>query len=85
MRRAVGTSLVAVAVLAVPGTIVHAGLGHIDWTLAVLLTIGVVPGAWLGARLAARASDRTVRLAFAGLLAFVGVWLAVSEIVGLAR
>jgi hypothetical protein len=82
VKRAIGTSLVTVAVLAVPGTIAHAFLWHIDWPLALMLAIGVVPGAVLGSRLTARASDRSVRLAFALLLAVVGVWLAVSEIGG---
>jgi uncharacterized protein len=85
IKRAIGTSLVAIAVLAVPGTVAHSWLGHVDWTLAAVLAAGVVPGAWLGARLAARASDRSVRLAFAALLALAGVWLAVSEIAGLLR
>ena len=83
VKRAIGTSLVTVAVLAVPGTIVHSMLGHIDWPLALMLAIGVVPGAVIGARLTERASDRVVRLAFALLLAVVGIWLAVSEIGGL--
>jgi uncharacterized membrane protein YfcA len=83
VKRAIGTSLVTVAVLAVPGTITHYLLGHIDPWLALLLAVGVVPGAMIGARLTQSASDRTIRLAFAGLLAVVGVWLTVSEIAGL--
>ena len=83
LKRAIGTSLVTVAVLAVPGTVAHSLLGHVDWTLAGLLAIGVVPGAFIGARFTERASDRTVRLLFAALLAVVGVWLAISEIPGL--
>jgi uncharacterized membrane protein YfcA len=83
VKRAIGTSLVTVAVLAIPGTIAHSYLLHIDWSLAFMLAIGVVPGAIIGARLTERASDRAVRLAFAVLLAVVGVWLAISEIGGL--
>ena len=83
IKRAIGTSLVTVAILAVPGTIVHSVLGHVDWLLAVLLAVGVVPGAWIGARLSSRASDRAIALAFAAVLAATGVWLAVSEIVSL--
>jgi hypothetical protein len=83
VKRAIGTSLVTVAVLAIPGTVAHALLGHVDWPLALLLALGVVPGAFIGARLTERASDRVVRLSFAALLAVVGVWLAVSEIAGL--
>ena len=83
IRRAIGTSLVTVAILAVPGTIVHSVLGHVDWLLALTLAVGVVPGAWIGARLSSRASERAVALAFAGVLAATGLWLAVSEIAGL--
>jgi uncharacterized membrane protein YfcA len=80
VKRAIGTSLVTIAILAVPGTVVHSMLGHIWWPLALLLAIGVVPGAMIGARLTEGASDRVVRLSFALLLAVVGVWLAVSEL-----
>lgn len=83
VKRAIGTSLVTVAALAIPGTLAHWYLGHVDWTLAGMLAIGVVPGAVIGARLTGRASDRSVRLAFATLLAVVGVWLAASQLLGL--
>jgi uncharacterized protein len=83
VKRAIGTSLVTVAFLAVPGTMAHSLLGHVDWSLALMLALGVVPGAVIGARLTERVSDRTVRLAFALLLAVVGVWLAVSEVAGM--
>jgi uncharacterized membrane protein YfcA len=83
VKRAIGTSLVTVAALALPGTLTHWYLGHIDWTLAALLAVGVVPGAVLGARLTGRASDRSVRLAFAVLLGVVGVWLAASQLPGM--
>jgi len=43
--------LVAIAILSVPGTITHALLGHIDWGIALVLTLGVVPARCLGARL----------------------------------
>jgi uncharacterized membrane protein YfcA len=61
----------------------HSLLGHVDWPLALMLALGVVPGAVIGARLTEGASDRAVRLAFAILLAVVGVWLAATEIAGL--
>jgi uncharacterized membrane protein YfcA len=80
VKRAIGTSLVTVAVLAIPGTITHYFLGHIDPLLALWLAVGVVPGAMIGARLTQGASDRTIRLAFALLLLGVGVWLTVSEL-----
>jgi uncharacterized protein len=78
-KRAIGTSLVAIAILSVPGTITHALLGHIDWRLAVALSLTVIPGAWLGARVTAAASERHVRFAFAIMLAVVGVVMFANE------
>ena len=80
IKRAIGTSLIAIGILAVPGTITHALLGHVDWSIAFILIVGVVPGALLGARISLGSADRTIRLAFAGMLIVVGAWLALSEL-----
>jgi uncharacterized membrane protein YfcA len=42
------------AVLAVPGTVVHAELGHISWAVTGLIALGSVPFSYLGARVAIR-------------------------------
>jgi uncharacterized protein len=85
IKRAIGTSLLAIAILAVPGTITHALLGHIDWRLALALAIGVIPGAWIGSRFTLGSSDRAVRISFAVMLVFVGGWLALAELGWLPR
>jgi len=85
IKRAIATSLLAITILAVPGTITHALLGHIDWRIAAVLAVGVVPGAMLGARLTLGSAERTVRIAFATLLLVVGVWLAASTLAGGAQ
>ena len=79
LKRALGTSLVIISALVVPGTIVHALLGHIDWGIFLVLTIGVVPGARIGAKLALRAEDRTLRLAVGLFLIAVAVLYTVEE------
>ena len=84
MKCAIGTSLVAITILAVPGAITHAVIGNVDWAIAAGLTIGAIPGAVVGSRIGLGASDRALRLGFASLLALTGLWLAVSELV-LAR
>ena len=43
IHRAFGTSLVLATCLAVPGTIVHAWLGHIDWTLTLAFGFAARP------------------------------------------
>jgi uncharacterized membrane protein YfcA len=61
-KRAVATSLVAVAMFSVPAMLTHALLGHINWAFALLLTVGVVPGAQVGAKLTIGGSEARLRL-----------------------
>jgi uncharacterized protein len=83
LKEALGSSLACVGVLAVPGTITHALLGNIDWLFALPLCVGVVPGARLGAHLAIRSSDRTLRITVASVLGAIAVVYAVGEILAL--
>jgi uncharacterized membrane protein YfcA len=70
LKRALGTSLLTIPALVVPGTIVHASLGNIDWPLALWLTVGAVPGARIGATIALATRDKTLRrLVGSGMLA----------------
>ncbi len=84
LRRALGTSLLVIAVLVVPGTIVHAFLGHIDWAIFVALTIGVVPGARLGAHIALGVRERTLRTAVGAFLLVVALVYGLSELASVA-
>jgi uncharacterized membrane protein YfcA len=83
LKRALGTSLVVIAALVVPGTIVHLALGNIDWAIFAVLTVGVVPGARLGARLAIGARERTLRRAVGAFLLAVAVLYGIDELVTL--
>ncbi len=80
IKIAVATSLACVGLIAIPGTVAQALLGNIAWEFALPLAVGVVPGARLGAHLAIRASDRTLRLAVAILLGAVAVITAFAEL-----
>lgn len=79
-KRAAATSLVAVAFLALPGTIVHAHLGHIDWMLALWLTIGVLPFTWLGAKLALRLSVSSARNLFGVFMITFGLFFLIRTL-----
>lgn len=79
--RATGTSLIAVAMLAFPGAVTHAALGHVEWGLALLLAVGVVPGAVFGARLGRRLGGVVTQRAFAVFLLAGAVALAENELV----
>jgi uncharacterized membrane protein YfcA len=80
LKRALGTSLLAIVALVVPGTIVHAALGHIDWALFLVATLGAVPGARLGATLALGARERTLRVLVGGFLLIVACVYGVVEV-----
>ena len=79
LKSAIATSLVCVGIFAVPATITHAFLGDVDWRLAALLTIGVVPGARVGASLTIRTAERRLRLAVGVFLALVALVYFVTE------
>ena len=81
LKRALGTSLLAIVALVVPGTIVHAALGNIDPGIFAALTVGAVPGARLGAGVALGARERTLRLAVAGFLLVTAVAYAAAQLV----
>lgn len=79
LKRALGTSLAAIVALAVPGTLVHAGLGNIDWPLAAAVAVGAVPGARLGATLALGTRERTLRLLVGGFMLVIAALYGISE------
>jgi uncharacterized membrane protein YfcA len=83
VKTAIATSLVCVGLFAVPGSITHAILDHIDWRVAAALIVGVIPGARLGAALTIRAADRRLRLAVATFLAITAVVYATGELIAL--
>jgi uncharacterized membrane protein YfcA len=64
VRRALGTSLALASALAIPGTVVHALLGHIDWSLALVLGLASMPCAMLGAMTALRVRERSLTVAY---------------------
>jgi len=80
LKRALGTSLLAIVALVVPGTIVHAALGHIDVGIGLALAVGAVPGARLGAALALGAKERTLRLIVGGGLLAISVGYAIEQL-----
>jgi uncharacterized membrane protein YfcA len=79
-KQAVGTSLVAVAMLSVPAMATHAWLGHINWTYALLLVVGVIPGARLGAHLTVRGSEARLRLLMGLFFTLLALSYGASEL-----
>jgi hypothetical protein len=75
-----GTSLVAVMILAVPGVITQFVLGNVNVLVGVLLALGSIPGAVVGARLVTILPERMISLLFGIFLLLSAVGLVVREL-----
>jgi uncharacterized membrane protein YfcA len=79
IKVAFACSLVVAAALGVPGTIVHALLGHIDWGIVAVFGVTSIPLSYVGGRVAVRThAPKLERLYGAGLLAIGLVTLAAT-------
>lgn len=83
LKRGIATSLTCVGLFAIPGTLAHAALGGIYWKVALLLSAGIVPGAWLGSKIVMVARERRLRLAISAFLGLIAVLYAGGEIAAL--
>lgn len=77
-KLAAGTSLAAIGITALAGTIFYAFEGHVDVAHAALVGLPAAAGAVAGAGVQQRVSARALSLAFAALLASIAVWLLVG-------
>jgi uncharacterized protein len=77
-RPAMATSLGAIAITALAGTIRYAFHGDVEWGYAALIGLPATVGAVAGTAIQQRVHQRWLSFAFAGLLVTVGVVLLVT-------
>jgi uncharacterized membrane protein YfcA len=80
-RLAIGTNLVVGFALGLAGFAAHAARLEVDWPVLGAGLAGALPGAWLGARLAGRASELVLRRAIGVALLAVAVAFVVELVV----
>lgn len=80
MKLTSGTSLIAVMILAIPGTITNAAMGNIDWIAGIFVAIGAIPGAILGSRLISKVPEFQLRLLFSAFLIVVAIMLVIDQL-----
>jgi uncharacterized protein len=76
-RPAMATSLAAIGLIALVGTLTYALHGELKPGAAAVVGLPAAAGAVLGTWLQQRLATRTLSLAFAALLAGIGIWLVV--------
>jgi uncharacterized protein len=67
-QKAVGTSFLAILVISISALVVHKKLANVDYVAGVLLGIGGIIGAQLGARLVEHVSTDTFKRIFVVIL-----------------
>ena len=80
MRKASGTSLIAVMILAIPGAIEQGIIGNINYLAGIAVVIGTIPGAVIGAKLVTKVPERTLRLLFGCFLIVAAAMLVLNEV-----
>jgi hypothetical protein len=79
IKVAFASSLAVAAVLAVPGTIVHMALGHIDWAIVTVLAATSVPLSFVGAHVALRTDPVRLERVYGVVLAALGAAFLITQ------
>lgn len=79
IKPALGTSLAVASALAVPGTVVHFLLGHLDLQVVAIFAVGSVPLSSLGARVALRTDGAKLERLYGGALVVLGIVFLARE------
>lgn len=73
--RLVGTDIAHAFLLASVAGLLHAGLGHVNWSLVLNLVVGSIPGVLVGSVLATKAPTNILRTLIASLVLLSGLKL----------
>ncbi len=64
MKVTSGTSLIGVLLLSIPGTVMQAILGNVDWVVGICVAVGAIPGAVIGTKLLKHVPELALRFIF---------------------
>lgn len=78
LKKAFACSLAVSVFLALPGTLVHAYLGHIDWMVTLVLALGSVPFSYLGAKVAIKTNAGRLERWYGLALTVLGLFFLVK-------
>lgn len=74
IKQALACAVVLSAILSVPGALTHWWLGHIDWNIALLLSLTAFPASYLGAKTAVKMKTPLLEKIFALTLVAFGLY-----------
>lgn len=74
IKQALACSIVLSALLSIPGALAHWWLGHIDWNIALVLSLTAIPSSYLGAKTAVKMKSPVLEKLFACTLVLFGLY-----------
>lgn len=80
MKLTSGTSLIGVLMLSVPGTVMQALLGNVQWLAGICVAVGAIPGAVIGTKLLARVPELALRFIFGAFLLVAAALLVYDQV-----
>lgn len=79
VKMALGTSLVCIAIISVPGTIAHFYLDHVRFAYVFMLVLGAVPASIIGSKLAIMIKDNWLRRGFGLVMLIMALTIVYRE------
>jgi len=80
IKEAIATSLLTVIAMALPGSIIHYHLGHIDLAISASMALGVIPMAYLGAKLDIKTNSKTIMILFGVVMVVFSTYFFINQI-----
>jgi len=80
IKEAIATSLLTVIAMALPGSIIHYNLGHIDLRISASMALGVIPTAYLGAKLDIKTKSKTIMILFGVVMVVFSTYFFINQI-----
>lgn len=78
-QHAVGTSFMAILVISLSALAAHGRFDHVDWKTGILLGIGGILGAQIGAKLVQQVSAPVFNKIFAAVLVLLAIQMVVKK------
>jgi len=80
IKNAIATSLLTVAIMFIPALLIHYRLGHIDLGISAAMSIGVIPMAYIGAKMDLKTKSSTLQMLFGLMLIAFSIYFLISQI-----
>ena len=81
LKQSLATSLAVASVLAVPGTIVHWALGHINWSIVAVFATASIPLSYIGARVALLIPAGRLERLYGAALTLLGLGFIAARVI----